>query len=111
MCQKACFPAPKTVRVWTCVRRCRMMEAASAVRKAVSSSALMRPMGEPALSRRVRDPRGVVLWELAREGLGVGVLSVRAEEAEEVGVGGGSDSVMTFIPVLVPVVAGMKSVV
>lgn len=63
------------------------------------------------LSRRVRDPRGVVLWELAIEGLGASVSSLSAEEAEEATGGVGSDSVMTFIPVLVLVVAGMKSVV
>lgn len=43
MCQYACLPAPKTVRSWTECRFLRSMVDARAVRKAVTSSALMRP--------------------------------------------------------------------
>ena len=39
MCHFACRPAPKTVIEWTLERRLKMMVDASAVRKAVNSSA------------------------------------------------------------------------
>ncbi len=87
------------------------MVAASAVRKAVSSSALMRPTALPVLSKSVREPRGVVLCELAIGGLGVNVLLLSVEAAEEETVGEVAESVTTFIPMLVLVVAGINSVV
>ena len=74
----------------------------------------------PTLSRRVRQPRGVVLWALVvlEEGLRLKVeaADVRlltlllAEAAEAVGFGTeASDTIL--IPVVVPVLAGIKSVV
>lgn len=61
MCQYACFPAPKTTRSWTFVLFLNSIVDASAVRKAVISSALTRARGEPVLSSRVREPFGLVL--------------------------------------------------
>ena len=57
MCQYACLPPPKTVTSWTDWRFLRSMVEARAVRKAVTSSALIRPVVRPRLSRRVREPR------------------------------------------------------
>ena len=61
MCQYACLPAPKTAMECTFERLQKSAEAASAVRKAVSSSAFMKARGVPRLSSRVREPWGVVL--------------------------------------------------
>ena len=78
----------------------------------------MNPRGIPALSRRVREPRGVVLCELVTEGftLGAGLLGARlltllVSEAVE-GLGAGPDASVTILtPVVVLVRAGMNRVV
>lgn len=67
MCQYACFPAPKTVTSCTDCRFLMSIVLASAVRKAVNSSALMSAVGAPELSKSVKDPLGVVLSELMIE--------------------------------------------
>lgn len=59
-CQYACFPVPNTVKVLTFVRLFMRREEASAVRNAVTSSALRKPNGLPEASIRVRAPWGVV---------------------------------------------------
>lgn len=55
----ACFPVPKTTISLGLCRRTIRREDASAVLKAVSSSAFMKPVGRPSLSINVREPRGV----------------------------------------------------
>lgn len=58
-CAYACFPVPNTtisLGLWRLTMR---REDASAVRKAVSSSAFTKPVGRPSLSINVREPRGV----------------------------------------------------
>lgn len=92
----------------TLERRLKIKEDARAVRKAVSSSAFTNPSGVPELSRRVREPEGVVDWDEARDGGGVKVLFV--EEASELGAGAAASEII-FIPVLELVLAGMKRVV
>lgn len=67
MCQYACFPAPKTVTSWTECRFLSSMVDARAVRKAVTSSALMRPVVLPRLSSSVKDPRMEDLGKLSPE--------------------------------------------
>jgi hypothetical protein len=52
----ACFPAPNTVTVFTFDLRVIRREEAKAVRNAVSSSALMKPIGLPSFSIIVRAP-------------------------------------------------------
>lgn len=59
------------VMVWTLCRLLKMMVAASAVLKAVNSSALTRPVGKPERSNIVRVPLGVVLDKLATDAGGV----------------------------------------
>ena len=78
------------------------------MRKAVSSSAFINPSGVPELSRRVREPVGVVDWEEARDGGGVKVLFI--EDESDPGTGAAA-SEMIFTPVLVLVLAGMNRVV
>ena len=56
MCQYACLPAPNTVISCTDCRFFSSMVDASAVRKAVTSSALMRPVVLPRLSNSVSEP-------------------------------------------------------
>ena len=118
MCQYACFPAPNTVMEWTLERLEKRSVDANAVRKAVSSSALINPRGVPVLSRIVREPRGVVLCELVTEGfilgaglVGVAMLILLVLETNE-GVGLGTDANVTIlIPVVVAVLAGINRVV
>ncbi len=112
------MPAPKTVIVETCLRLLKIRVAARAVRKAVISSALIRPRGAPLESRRVRDPLGVVLWLLAMEGGGSSKAVVEEEgvelESEREGLllrGLDPTMVTIFIPVESLDLAGMKSVV
>ena len=94
--------------VCTFERRLKTREDARAVRKAVSSSAFIKPSGLPELSRRVREPLGVVDCDEARDGGGVKVLFI--EEESELGAGAAASETI-FIPVLVLVLAGMKRVV
>lgn len=58
MCQYACLPAPKTVIVLTCLRLLKTNSDVSAVRNAVRSCALIRPMGRPSWPTSVNVPRG-----------------------------------------------------
>lgn len=84
MCQYACLPgnsqvciarelggvdlpAPKTTTSCTLCRFLNSIVLASAVRKAVISSALMRARGAASLSNSCNVPFGVVLCELARD--------------------------------------------
>ena len=86
MCQKACLPAPKTTTSCTFARFLKSMVLASAVRKAVISSAFMRARGPPERSSSARRPLGVVLSLLAMlEGGGEAVveLEVLAERERE----------------------------
>lgn len=76
----------------------------------------MKPSGVPALSRRVREPRGVVVRELVVEGSALGteladvwVLMLLPLEAIEDVEGATRDTI--FMPVVVLVLAGMNSVV
>lgn len=57
ICQNACLPDPKTARYFNRERRLKSNDDARAVRKAVSSSALIKPMGSPTLDIMVKDPR------------------------------------------------------
>ena len=75
MCQYACFPAPKTTTSCTFARFLKSIVLASAVRKAVISSALIRARGEPDLSKRVRLPFGVVLGALEVDGVAEAVVA------------------------------------
>jgi hypothetical protein len=117
-CQYACFPAPKTVIECTFDLLANSIVAANPVRKAVSSSAFTKPRGAPALSRRVRQPRGVVVWALVCDGFGLKVeaadarvLTLLLGEAVEA-FGFGTEARDTIlIPVVVPVRAGIKRVV
>ena len=59
ICQYACFPAPKTVRVLRFDLRTRRREEAKAVRNAVISSASTKPIGRPVLVMMASVPRGV----------------------------------------------------
>lgn len=52
----ACFPAPNTVTVLIFDRRVIRSDEARAVRKAVSSSALINPIGFPSFSMIVSAP-------------------------------------------------------
>ena len=66
MCQYACRPAPKTTRDLKLWRRVNRREEERAVRKAVSSSALRKPVGTP-----VGDMMAITPWgEASAEGLG-----------------------------------------
>lgn len=118
ICQYACFPAPKTVIEWTFDLLWNIIVDANAVRKAVSSSAFMKPRGIPTLSRIVRQPRGVVLWALVAEGLRlkveaaeVRVLTLLSGEAVEAFRSGTDARDTILIPVVLPVRAGIKRVV
>lgn len=86
MCQYACAPAPKTVRVWTEARSLRSSVLASAVRKAVSVAALMRARGAPEGVRRVMEPLGEVSLGVSPvEGFaaeGGGMLRSRADDED-----------------------------
>ena len=133
ICQYACFPAPKTVIVWTVSRFWNMIVDANAVRKAVNSSAFTTPVGLPVESSIVSVPRGVVLCELDSEAGGVNdvPLTVEAELTVDAGVSArplrpaeaeliddalelvGASGVVRdtiFIPTDVPVLAGINSV-
>ena len=61
------LPAPKTTTSCTLCRFLNNIVLASAVRKAVISSALMSARGPPALSSSCSVPFGVVLCELSRD--------------------------------------------
>jgi hypothetical protein len=71
MCQYACLPAPKTVSVLRWVRRHNSKVEASAVRNAVISSALRKPVGAPEGDMMVSDPFGVASplkgWKVVEE--------------------------------------------
>lgn len=58
MCQYACSPQPKTVRVRTVLRRVRRHTDAKAVRKAVRLLACRIPRGHPSGPKRVIAPVG-----------------------------------------------------
>ena len=112
-----------------------MIVVASAVLKAVNSSALRRPMGKPERSNIVRVPLGVVLDKLATEAggwnedpliLDAELLTLLVDGDTETpliaGVRGASDSLLSsgapcsskatiFSPRDSPVLAGMNSVV
>ena len=97
--------------------------AASAVRKAVSSSALMNASGVPVDERSVRQPFGVVVCEEADDGLieaaGFWLLLVlpaqllveAAEEEREAFLSEEEVRLTILQPVVEPVRAGMKRVV
>lgn len=101
------MPAPNTATECTLERRLKIKEDARAVRKAVSSSAFIKPSGVPELSRRVREPEGVVDWDEARDGGELKVLFT--EDESEVGAGAAASETI-FTPVLVLVLAGMNRV-
>ena len=61
------LPAPNTITSWTLCRFLNSMVLASAVRKAVISSALTSARGEPSLSSSCNVPFGIVLCELVRD--------------------------------------------
>jgi hypothetical protein len=79
MCQYACLPAPKTVRSCTLWRFLRSMVEARAVRKAVTSSALTRPVVLPRASMRVSEPRMV---DVVLSGMSNGLAGSGIEERE-----------------------------
>lgn len=60
MCQKACWPEPKTVRVCTLLRLIRRQAEARAVRKAVRVEAWSMPTGAPEGEKRVIAPVGAM---------------------------------------------------
>jgi len=109
-----------------------MAQLARAVRKAVSSSALINATGVPSGEKILSDPRGVVLSELEIEGAGCGgVLELEddmvdtdprddcgdlEEESDSLSTLGvlessGACKVTTFIPSPFSLLAGINSVV
>jgi len=109
-----------------------MAQLARAVRKAVSSSALIKAIGVPSGEKMLSDPRGVVLSELEIEGVGCGTLAELEDDVVDTEPRGDCDgldeerdslstpetvessgawSVTTFIPSPFSLLAGMKSVV